>query len=116
LITGDGAKHSGDEQPVERNYILTGKYACGDEQGIAREKKANEQAGLYKKNARNNSAECSSSNPLNELFQTFRGVQRTKKMKDGIQRELAAHTPNQNEAAIFSARERTHIAPLLVIR
>jgi len=26
LITDDGAKHSGYEQPVERNYLLAGKY------------------------------------------------------------------------------------------
>jgi len=110
LIAGDGAKHSGDEQPVKRNYLLTGKYACRDQQGIAREKKANEQAGLDKENARNNAAKCSRSDPLDELFQTFRSVQRAKKMKDGIQRELAAHTQSKRGGYILRPGANPHRA------
>ncbi|HLZ13038.1 MAG TPA: hypothetical protein VKP58_10655 [Candidatus Acidoferrum sp.] len=70
--------------------MLTRENARGDEQGITRKKKTDEQAGLYKENAGDNAAKRGGSNPFNELFQAFGSVQRAKKMKDGMQRKLAA--------------------------
>ena len=56
---------------MERNYLLAGKYACGDEQGIAWKKETNKEASFDKEYARNDGTECRRSNPLNELFEAF---------------------------------------------
>lgn len=62
---------------MERNYLLASKYACRDEQGIAWKKETYKETSFDKEDARNDGTECRRSNPLNELFQAFRSVQRT---------------------------------------
>jgi hypothetical protein len=47
LIPCDGAEHDRKEKPLQRNNAGGGKDACGDEKGITRKKKANEEAGFY---------------------------------------------------------------------
>ena len=56
---------------MEGNYLLAGKYACRDEQGIARKKETNKETSFDKEDARNDGTECRRSNPLNELFEAF---------------------------------------------
>jgi hypothetical protein len=53
LVTGDGAKHDGEQKPLEGNNASVGEDAGGDQKRIAGKKKANEEAGFYEDDGAN---------------------------------------------------------------
>ena len=55
LVANDGAEDAGDEEPSQRDDILAGEDASGDQKGVARKEEANKQAGLYKDDRANQS-------------------------------------------------------------
>jgi hypothetical protein len=48
LVTCDGAEHDRKQKTLQGNNASGGEDSCGDEKGVTRKKKSNEEAGFYK--------------------------------------------------------------------
>jgi hypothetical protein len=85
LVAGNRAEDAGDEQPAKRNYILPRENAGSDKQGIARQKKSNEESCLNK----NDGANQAGATPTDQLFKPFRVVEGVQEVANGFQQAVS---------------------------
>src|SRR5712664_1131109 len=84
LIAHDGAKHDGQEKPLQGDHAGSGEDTGGNQQGITRKKKSHKKTG-FDEDDRANERRAAGANQLLESVRVIEGVE---KVKDGVEHSV----------------------------
>lgn len=81
LVARDGAKHYGQQKPLQRYDASIGKYAGRNEEGVTGEKKPDKETGFYEDNG---TYKRSAARP-NQFSKSVCAIERVEKVEDGLE-------------------------------